>query len=158
MSSRKMQRINSFSRRWSKPGPAELLEVEVAGKLASSCPYKPPQALCCQVPPHTDLRQSRQGANGNLLTKPAPPSPSPSHSCWASWSFQEVWVGPSRRYGLVLPGGVGRNKTRSFCSGARLRIAIYPYFCSTWVCPFKVLTPFFYAFFFCSTVALLLRT
>lgn len=129
MSSRKMQQINSFSRRWSKPGLANLLEVEVAGRLSGSCPT--------QIP-----------------TSPLQPGPS-SHRSWVKqagceWKpatqVRSTFLQPFTQLldELVLPGGVGRNKTRSFCSRARLRVAMCPYSCSTWVCSFKVLTsPFF---------------
>lgn len=129
MSSRKMQQINSFARRWSKPGLANLLEVEVAGRLSGSCPTQIPTSAL--LPGSSSHRSWVKQAGCEW--KPAT-------------QVRSTFLQPSTQLldELVLPGGAGRNKTRSFCSRARLRVAMCPYSCSTWVCSFKVLTsPFF---------------
>lgn len=106
-----MQQINSFSRRWAQPGPENLLEVEVAGRVLGSCPMQTPIGALL---PGSSLHRSWAKRAG-CGRKPAS-------------QVRSTFLQPFTQLlgELVLPGGVGRDKTRSFCNGAQLRVAIYP--------------------------------
>lgn len=140
---RKTQQLHSFLRRWCKPGPAELLAGEEAGRLPGSCPTQIPTSAFL---PGSSSRRPRAKQAG----------------CERGPAVQvrsAVLQPFTRLQGeVVLPGGTTRDKMRSFCSRARLRVALYPYSCSTRVFFFKSSLSFFNPFSFCSVVALLFPT